>query len=137
MSRFRLDRPRIQRRAFNRAVLRLKRTGTDREKEIAETILNDSDFANEMYTAAVGEFVEEKRLISGRDFIRDESGTPILDALLGFFRFLIESGLLEKLIDIFLGVGNETGTQALNDLDDKIALSMLDLDNSMNTGNIA
>ena len=86
----------LQRLALHRRLAALARSG----EEIADGAMMALASFGDFYQLTVRHFVQS----TGAAHTLDEDGTPILDKLLDFFKWLYESGALEWLIRLFAGM---------------------------------
>jgi hypothetical protein len=92
-------RERSQRRQFDRAFHRLQTHGSEEQRRRLQGFTRE--MLDDLYQLSLDEFVQKG---GGKVIAYDESQTPILDALIDFFKYLVESGALWKLIELFFGI---------------------------------
>lgn len=104
------QRNRILQRIGLRNQLRKIAENTVELSQAAHEALSDFD---EFYSLTVHAYVSHQNIEVTQT---DESGTPILDSVFGFFKWLWESGMLEWLLKIWFGIElPETGSRAFSE----------------------
>ncbi len=107
---FKWQQNRIMQRVMLRARLRqLSRSGTPEQQQAATAALSDFD---EVYFVTMTCYVEQTH----ESHTLDETGTPILDKITDFIKWMYESGFLEFLLKLLMGMVDSATVNSFSNL---------------------
>lgn len=93
-------------RLLQRSIVRMSlRDAARRGSAQAQEILSSDSLFNEVEAILVNRYIKTTNAAHTLD---DADGTPILDSLLDFIKWMYESGFLEFLLGLFAGMGTLT-----------------------------
>lgn len=99
-----------------------RNTGEPDLVRASKDLLADRTLFDEYYGAIVGIYCTEVDPTAAVGF-DEESGTPILDKLIEFMKWMYESGFLELLLKLFFGI--TLSDEDLEDLDREVGVAVV------------